>query len=263
MQSTRGRRRVGGSATEQPPSPGVGLRRSAQAMLVITVYFSLAAGIFVCSVLALMKYGLQVEVLLSALLAISGAAAFAIIRTHRGWQSPSRRSQPRSVEVTTRWVALAMASVCLSVVVNKLSLAALVLLIASALAEEVAFRRLPMQCQLRAGLSGRGPTVVFAAVTTAVFVISHGGAPVLPTIEKLVFGGCAYLICLRTRSLVLPSALHVLGNASASVWVSHSRSSAGAYFSLVSIFVSLLALWCASKPRSADVSKSRSHDLPC
>ena len=262
MQSPRGSRHGGNSALELPPGPVAVLLRSARAVVVITAYVALTTGIFLCSGLALLEYGVESEVLLSAGLVISGAAAFTIIGRCFRLRSTRSGSTSARAELTFWWLALATSAVCVSVVSNRLDASAVVLLVSSALAEELVFRRLPAECQLRMGVPGWGATLVFAGATTVVFVISHGGAPVLPTIEKLVFGGCAYLICLRTRSLVLPSALHILGNASASVWVSHSGSSAGAWFSLVSIFVSLLALWCATKPGSAD-SMSRSHDLPC
>ena len=261
MQSPLGPRHGGSSAPELSPGPVAGLLRSSRAVVVITAYLALTTGIFLCSGLALLEYGVESEVVLSAGLVISGAAAFTIVGTCSRWRSTRSGSPAARADLTFWWVALAVSAVCVSVVSNRLEVSAVVLLVSSALAEELVFRRLPAECQLRTRLAGWGPTLVFAGATTVAFVISHGGTPVLPTIEKLVFGGCAYFICLRTRSLVLPSALHVLGNASASVWVSRSGSSAGAWFSLVSIFVSLLALWCATKPRPADVSTSRSQDL--
>jgi membrane protease YdiL (CAAX protease family) len=256
MHSPPSGRQGDSSVPELSPSPVAGLPRSARAIALITAYVALTAGIFLCSGLMLLENGIESEVLLSAGLAISGATAFTIIGTCCRWRSTRPLSRPARADLTLWWVALDTSAVSVSVVSNRMEASAVVLLVSSAFAEELVFRRLPAECQLRTGLSGWGPTLVFAGATTVVFVLSHGGTSVLPTVEKLVFGGCAYLVCLRTRSVLLPSALHVLGNASASVWVSHSGSSAGGWFSIVSIGVSLLALWCATKPRSDEVSES-------
>jgi membrane protease YdiL (CAAX protease family) len=207
------------------------------------VYLALTAAGFATLVLAMVELGIRSEWLLLTTIPISGMLAF--------WLTGARvASRDRSSYVTATvaarwtfcWLLLALICLHLASVVNDFGPSILLFIVTSALGEELVFRRLPVALQHRAALLDSRQTALFAAATTTAFVVIHGSSPVLPTLEKVMFGVCAYYACLATRSVLLPLALHVMGNAAAAAWVSQSGTNALAWFSVSSMGASAIAV---------------------
>ncbi|HEY5785592.1 MAG TPA: CPBP family glutamic-type intramembrane protease [Microlunatus sp.] len=214
-----------------------------RAIFVVASYLALMCAGSAGLGLVLLDYGVESEWLLLMVIPVAGVLAFVLMSLGGGGRQARRTTlRPTAATWTAVWLLLGASCLQLAASANEFMPSVVLFLITTALGEELAFRRLPVALQLRAGLLGTAPSALFAAVTTAVFVLIHDTTNLVPTVEKITFGICAYYACLWTRSVLLPLAMHLVGNAWAAIWVHGSGTNAAVWFSASSTILSAIAV---------------------
>ncbi|HYI57898.1 MAG TPA: CPBP family glutamic-type intramembrane protease [Microlunatus sp.] len=224
------------------------------------IYLSLSVVIFACLGALLVTWGVGEGPLLSLSIPAAGVFSYLLMVAvtssvgHAGVATAHRTSW-----WTRGWLMTSAASLSGAALVNEFAPSVVLFVVASALGEELTFRRLPVALQYRSGTVNACQSVIYAIGTTTAFVMIHGHGHLLPVADKIVFGICAYLACSWTRSVLVPLAIHVTGNASASVWVSQSGTAAAAWFSIVSIAASLITLFGLHRDGRTDRASTSSR----
>lgn len=191
----------------------------------LILYFLTAFGLYIGGALladgVLLSGPLALAILMSACAAI-GYLIISIRPRRKVHRSASRDldhqallppSPPRPGLLFTLGVVIAAGAALASwAAIDQLAAGVIVTVIVSATSEELAFRRLPAAIESRYGRPTTTSLAVFLGITTLLFIASHGITDPWLMLDKAIFAACAYAACRRFRSLVIPSAMHIIAN---------------------------------------------------
>lgn len=213
--------------------------RSAPRRAVMTrflLYLLLTSVLSLAAVLGLSITWPHADSLTPMIIGVAAVSSYLLLRS-RGVP----RSMPRNMRAVAWWVAAAAALSLIAGTLGWMPAVPLFGLGLAAVAEEVAFRYLPWR--LGHAVRGSRRWLVPAGCALA-FAMLHPWSDPLLLVDRLLFALGAYVLCARTASWILPSAIHVISNLlSFPVAASEVSWSAGLLICALDLALLLAALW--------------------